>query len=386
MKLSDVLEYAVLGFLVLAVVALLFGQALGQPVLLGYVETGSMSPTMESGDGFIAVPSVFLEDPESGDVVVFNARELHGGGLTTHRVVRWTEEGYITRGDANPFTDQESVEPPVKRSQIVAEALQVNGNVVVIPQLGAVVGAVNGLATGAFDLLGSLPGFESAADGEPSPMFLVAIGGILIALSLVFDGSGGGRKQSSHSRRRPDYYTSGVVLFLLVVIVVTPATLSMVLGSGPTELTIVSSESPNENPLVVGVGETATVDYRLTNNGYVPVITVVESRDPGVSFGQSVFVVPGKGSKNTTLTIEAPDRTGAYDREIREQLYVPALPQTVILGLHEVHPFLAIAAIDAVLAFVTLFVSVLALGLGPIRLRSTGRNVSLVEQFRRKYL
>jgi signal peptidase len=35
---------------VVAVFAPLFGQFLGQPVLLAFVETGSMSPTMEPGD------------------------------------------------------------------------------------------------------------------------------------------------------------------------------------------------------------------------------------------------------------------------------------------------------------------------------------------------
>lgn len=125
--------------LVVAVSFLVAGAILGQPVLLSYVETGSMEPTLSSGDGFIAIPNAVAGSVEEGDVITFRAQTLHGGGLTTHRVVGKTERGYITRGDANPFTDQDGGEPPVKDAQIVAQALQVGGTVVVIPYLGGVI-------------------------------------------------------------------------------------------------------------------------------------------------------------------------------------------------------------------------------------------------------
>jgi len=44
--------------LVAVLVSLVIGQALGQPVLLAYVESGSMEPTIDEGDGFVAIPSV----------------------------------------------------------------------------------------------------------------------------------------------------------------------------------------------------------------------------------------------------------------------------------------------------------------------------------------
>ena len=130
---------------VLAIVALLAGQFLGQPVLLGYVETGSMAPTLNPGDGFVAVPAALAGPIDEGDVVTFRAEELQGGGLTTHRIVGQTDRGYVTKGDANPFTDQDGSEPPVKRPQIVAVALQVGDGVVTLPNLGV---AVTGVRAG----------------------------------------------------------------------------------------------------------------------------------------------------------------------------------------------------------------------------------------------
>lgn len=92
-----------------------------------------MSPNLEPGDGFIAVPIQLAGPIEPGDVVAFDAKVLHGGGLTTHRVVDETAAGFITKGDANAVTDQDGSEPPVKRGQDVAVAYQFGGTVVSTP-------------------------------------------------------------------------------------------------------------------------------------------------------------------------------------------------------------------------------------------------------------
>jgi len=42
---------------VVVVLSLVAGQLLGQPILLSFVETGSMQPTLDPGDGFVAVPA-----------------------------------------------------------------------------------------------------------------------------------------------------------------------------------------------------------------------------------------------------------------------------------------------------------------------------------------
>ncbi|GAA0217875.1 signal peptidase I [Halobaculum roseum] len=385
MKLSDALQNLVLLLLVLGAGALLFGQAAGQPVLLGYVETGSMEPTLEPGDGFIAVPAALTPPPEEGDVVVFDAQELQGGGLTTHRVVGETEEGYITRGDANPFTDQESVEPPVPESRIVAEALQVNGQVVVIPNLGTGVLAIQGVATGAIGVVMSTLNLGALLQGAGPAQSLVWVGIGLIVVSLV-TGSAGSDRRTSRSRSRKDYVRTSTFLLVIVLIVVAPATASMVVASGTTSFDIVSSQSPNDNPLVVGAGAETTIEYRVINDGFVPTLTVVEPQHPDLSVSQSVFVVPARSERTTTLRIRAPEETGAYSRAIGEWRYIPVLPRSVILSLHAVHPYVAIAAIDLFLAGVAVTLGLLSVGAGPIRLRSTGRNITMVQRFKRRFL
>ncbi|MFB6362049.1 MAG: signal peptidase I, partial [Halobacteriales archaeon] len=144
-------------FVLLLVVTLVAGQLLGQPILLSYVETGSMEPQLQPGDGFIAIPIWAAGPIEEGDVIVFDAQEIHDGGLVTHRVVDVTDRGFITKGDANPFTDQDGREPPVQRPQVVAKAFQINGEVVAIPALGAVVIAIGDVLS---VVQGQISGFQ----------------------------------------------------------------------------------------------------------------------------------------------------------------------------------------------------------------------------------
>ena len=160
MSVSSISKTSVEIVALLAVVLLVAGSVLGQPILIGFVETGSMEPTLAPGDGFVPIPSAVAGDIEEGDVVVFRAKRLHGGGLTTHRVVGETESGYITQGDANPSTDQAADEPPVKDAQITAVALQINGQVVDLPHVGAVVLGVRGLAASVGTMLTNVLGLE----------------------------------------------------------------------------------------------------------------------------------------------------------------------------------------------------------------------------------
>jgi signal peptidase len=98
MSLRTVGKNVLLTFLALLLLGLFIGSILGQPVFVSYVETGSMSPTLDSGDGFVAVPTPFAGPIQKGDIIVFEAEKVQRGGLTTHRVVSETERGYITRG------------------------------------------------------------------------------------------------------------------------------------------------------------------------------------------------------------------------------------------------------------------------------------------------
>jgi len=384
-RLRDIGQYIVFGLLLILIVSLVFGQALGQPILLGYVETGSMQPVLEPGDGFIAIPSDIAGSPDIGDVVVYRAEEIQGGGLTTHRIVGKTEAGYITQGDANPFPDQDGVEPPVSRSQIVAHALQVNGNVVVIPGIGGVVGEINSGISSVAKTFHGVSGFGPLTQGEATPQSLIALGISVVIVNFLIGLVQSNSERQKRSRRRSGHFTSAFVLLILVSVIVLPATASMVLGTGSTTLDIVSSESPNDRQLVMSAGEVSTIDYTMSNNGFVPVMVVLESGHSDVAFSQPTAVISPQTSKVVDLTIRAPSETGAYQRTISRYRYLPVLPDSIILDLHTVHPYLAIAVINGVLLLFALILSIIAIGLGDIRIRSERRNITLRERIKRRF-
>jgi signal peptidase len=374
--------------LVVLVVVMLVGQQLGQPIVLGFVLTGSMNAepaNMAPGDGFVAVPPAIAGDIDEGDVVTFEAQQLQGGGLTTHRVVGETEQGYITRGDANPFTDQDGPEPPVQESQIVAVALEVGGDVVVIPRIGQVVLLLQGGFSAAASALSGIPGLGGIADGNAgSSMVFVGLG--LLAYSLVAEMVGGrgrpGRDDRSRDRRGE---TSAVLVLIAILLLITvPATASMVIPSGTNDITIVSSQTPSSSPTVIERGGSVEYTYNFSNDGFIPRIATVNAASTGVNVAQSSLVARRGETASTTVTIHAPEETGAYVRSVSEWQYVQFLPAPVILSLHDIHPFVAVAAIDAVIIVVVTAVYVLAVGLEPFRFRDRDRDVTFVDGLRRR--
>ncbi|WP_336038255.1 signal peptidase I [Halobacterium yunchengense] len=368
----------------LVVVSLVVGQVVGTPVLLGYVETGSMEPTMEPGDGFVAVPSAVSGDVEEGDVVVFRAEEIQGGGLTTHRVVDVTERGYITRGDANPFTDQDGDEPPVQDAQVVAEALQVGGEVVVIPDLGTGVVALQGAFADAQRQLAATTGTRSLLGTQGLAYLLLALSVLLYVVDLLLAGDGPARDRS-RDRSRSQGVSPGLIVAALAAMLVVAATAAMVVPAGTQEFGLVSAEFDSEDPTVVRQGESSTREYRVPNAGLVPVVTYVEPASDGVAVDPERQRVAGRSAETVDVTLTAPEDTGYYRRFVAEHRYLAVLPVPVLDALHDAHPWLPVLAVDALLAGSVALLGNALLGGRRVRLRrrSTRHERSLWARVRR---
>ena len=353
---------------VLLLVALLAGQALGQPILLSFVETGSMEPTLEPGDGFVAIPAELAGEPQQGDVITFNAQELHGGGLTTHRVVDETDRGYITHGDANPATDQDGSEPPVQKAQIVAKAWQVNGNVVVIPHLGT---AAMGLQSGVESLqhgLARMFGTSALLGTQGLAYLLAALSGIVYAVDLWLTR---GPKRTVDDREFSRSRDTGVSMRLVVVgcvgLVLLSATAAMVAPAGTTEYGVVSAQFDSDRPTVIPSGETETVDYAVLNAGIIPTYVHLEGASEGATVEPDSLLVERRSQANATVSLTAPPETGYYPMYVQEYRYLAVLPGPVIADLYEIHPWVPIVAINAMLGIPIYLLGTVLLGRGSIR-------------------
>ena len=252
MSITRTLSVALQAAAVLVVVSLVVGQFLGQPILLSYVETGSMQPTLSPGDGFVAIPAQVAGGIGTGDVVTFDAQEIEGGGLTTHRVVEETERGYVTRGDNNPFTDQDGGEPVVQDADVVAKALQVGGGVVVIPHLGTVAmgfqSALDAVQTQLAVTFGvrSLQGTQGLA--------YIVFGLSVVAYAVDWYRNAGSRDRGSRDRSRDDGTSAFAILGVLALVLMATATAAMVVPAGTQEYGVVSAEFESENPTVIERG------------------------------------------------------------------------------------------------------------------------------------
>ncbi|WP_262175027.1 signal peptidase I [Haloarcula laminariae] len=331
--------------LVVFLVSMVLGQVLGQPVLLGFVTSGSMEPTIETGEGFVAIPAEIAGPVEEGDVVVFRSEEIQGGGLTTHRVVEETERGYVTRGDANPFTDQDGGEPPVSEAQVVAVAWQPGGAVVTIPGVGAAVTASQDAFGSVQRQLAGLFGTRSLLGTQGVAYLLLSLSVAGYLLDLYLDDERG--------RTRETERDTGVSLHLVVVVfsaaIVLSATAAMTVPAGPQTFDIVSAETDSPGPRVIEQGTNESVPYTTANGGFVPVVRYVEPVSDGVDVEPREAAVGPRSSVNGTLTLSAPPETGYYQHHVVEHRYLLVLPQSTIRSLYLIHPWLPVVVIDALL-------------------------------------
>lgn len=362
-SLGTLLEVAAILFLV----AMVAGQVLGQPVLLGYVETGSMKPTLEPGDGFVAVPAAVAGPVEPGDVVTYRATEIQGGGLTTHRIVAETDRGFVTRGDNSPFTDQDGDEPPVKRTQIVAVVWQPAGTVVAIPGVGTIV-------SGTQTVLTSVQQRLAATLGTRSLLGTQGIAYLILGLSLLAYAADVMLRPETKERNRQTARHSGrdarLLMAAFAAAIVLAATMTMVVPSGPQEFGVVSADFDSQGIRVIEAGTNESVPYLLRNGGAVPMVTYFEPTSERIDVQPRAVVIPGRSTVNATLTLSAPPETGYYRQYVVEHRYLHVLPQSTIRSLYEIHPWLPILAIDAVLGLPFYLLGVSLMGTGRIRSRS----------------
>lgn len=350
------------------VVLLIVGQVAGQPVLLGFVSTGSMAPTLDANDGFVAVPSALAGPPEPGDVVVYRAEEIQGGGLTTHRVVDRTDRGYVTRGDANAITDQASGEPPVRREQVVAEVLRLNGEVVAIPALGAGVTLVRSLVTDVQRAVAAALGADFLT-GTTGFLYLVAGAAISAVAVDAWVGTSGKTRSRDRSRavsrlRDSRVLVGGCALLLLIGLAV-----PMVVPAGTEQVDIVSAHSPSERATVIEAGESSTMTLAVENSGVLPMLVYLEGGS-GVDVGRQTVFLPPRASADVSVTLHAPDSTGAYRRFITTHRYLALLPRSVIDVLYGFGPWVPTGTILGIVVGPFYLASLALVGRGRVRTRS----------------
>lgn len=367
--------------LVIILASLVLGQVLGQPVLLAYVTSGSMEPTISEGDGFLTMPTAVAGPPSEGDVITFRPQGIEEGELTTHRVVDETDQGYITRGDANPFTDQDGGEPPVTSDRVVATAVQIGGVVITIPGLGVAIEAIQNGLSAAVSTVVSATGIDVSPSSSSAGTWLFGLGLLLFVFSLRPTDDGGVTRNRNLTRGGDGESIGGRnVTILLVIIVLVPANAAMILPSGQTSVTIDGAEVASSER--VAPGDPVETEFRAQNNGLVTLLLVFEPADDDVTIDPAVSGIPSGQSASSTVTVPAPEPDIERTIVISEYRYIVLMPESVIIALHELHPVVALGAINLLVGGGFLGIVGGILGFGESRLRDTSRRIPLLLQLK----
>jgi signal peptidase len=297
-----------------------------------------MEPRIDTNDGFVAIPAVISGDPNPGDVIVYETAE---GELVTHRIVDETAEGYVTRGDANPVTDQDRGDELVTETRIVAKALQFDGHVLTIPWLGLISIKLTAVLAATQRWLTNITGIHIQGNsGVATAVFVVSFVGYLF--ELVRDKY----RSPSDTQDRPDDtdvepHRLVVACTLFVVICVSAA---MLVPGGAKSMTLVSTQPAPEGDLIAEPGGSTEATYRIANSGYTPIVTYLESGE-GVDLSREVVVISARNSTAVQATLEAPNETGHFGRTIRERRYLYVLPRSLLGRLYDANPWLPFGVI-----------------------------------------
>lgn len=378
--------------LLLAAFITVLGTALGSPMGVSYVETNSMEPTLSPSDGFILVPDDLTDSPEQGDIVVFRAERLGGGGLTTHRVVGETDRGYITQGDNNNAPDQEGDEPPVQQAQIVGQPLYVGDQVVVLPYVGSAAAISSDLINGGRGWLDSAL-WQLGIDDPSSQHRKYAVAALLMMLYGLDSLRERGRDHQSSKRNRrgadrsrDDQHSVQTILVVLTAVLIVSTTAAMVVPSGTQQYGIVAlaSDGPHEAGHLASTGEKVEFTHGMGNSPILPMVVLIQGGD-GVSVDrQQAFLARGEIA-NVSTTISVPPSIGYYQFYVLEHWYIPILPTELITALYRVHPWLPLAVINALIGVPFYILSAKLVGTGRIRVRSRKRDLSILSRLRQVF-
>lgn len=352
--------------IVLLAVFVLGSIVAGYPAPISYVETDSMQPQLDPNDGFVGIPKPLAGEVSTGDVVTYRAKRIGGGGLTTHRVIDRTNEGYITRGDNNPFNDTAAGEPPVKPGQIELVAVQYQGELIVIENAGDATLAIQSVLKAVLTTIG----VGNITATNPGVLVTV-VGFILVVGGGAYDAVTADNKRSmSRSIGDRSRVDSRFVFIGLLIAVSLPLLSVMALPSGTTDMGILAADTPDpDDPRQAAPGNFSQSNISFENTQPVPLIIVVDPVSDGIKVYDRILFAKSGETVDSEVRVYAPEQNGWAVRVRSSHYYIPLLPQKIIYQLHSIHPLIALTAVMSVVWIPTGFVYWLTVGFGYIKLR-----------------
>jgi signal peptidase len=381
MKATAAIQNIIYVLILLLFFPIVAGGILQQPVGISYVETESMRPQLEPGDGFMLIPTQLVGTFKVGDVITFRA-ENFPYEFVTHRIIAETADGFITQGDNNTFTDQSGTfnEPYIKREQIAGKVItNGNGEVIAIPKLGKAlmgIGDYFGKASSSFyDSVGVEPKNDKVAQVLFGLGIFALVAVIADTVSSLRNGSVQ-RKRADRKRAKRD--TSQYTLYaFFILFILFATTVSVMTMEQNNRVDLVATEG-NTNMRAVHLGETAERYLEIGNSGFIPVHIFIPAKAGMVALAEEAFTLSNGADKRISYLVTAPTTPGYYQEYISMDVYLGILPFSVTSGLREQGGrYMPILLIDAVAILISLPVVIILQRESSVRERSRSRRRSV---------
>lgn len=285
----------------------------GAPILT-YVYSNSMEPSIKVNDAFIVWPSIQFK---VGDIVMFRPVVLQAE-FVTHRIIAIGDQGFITKGDNSPYSDQDSGEPEVTKERIVGRVLTLQGQPIIFAGLG--------------NLSKGLPSGFGVYARYLSLLFLM-----ISILALLF-GNRRRKRKPRHRLRLKHIYRTIVYASILIIIV------SIYLGSRVEQINYLVSEYPGTLGDQVEVKQIGQLSLKVENHGVIPVWPVITSIAP-LSVQDTPVIIWPKSSETIRIQVSPQEKTGRYLGYVQIYQYPSLLPRAWVAFLHKTHPVYAIGTL-----------------------------------------
>ena len=311
MKLMELLPTFVIGlFLITSIV----GFVLDRPILISYVYSDSMSPTLEKGDLFFINP---LSKGDVNDVIVFKMNSK----WTVHRVYAKEHDGYVTKGDNNVATDQqEGKNPKIPKDAVIGKVITVGGQPLRIPRAGEYIKYLS----------------KKGSNLYIAMAFLV-LGAILLTTS--------GEERKKKSRKKyikvkfKTLYAVTASLILVVLVV------SIMLSWGTLTFSYSSTLAGGQREGWYLPGSTFEEELTLKNRAIYPFLYFVEAQGDRVEIlSEKSFRIYGGEQEKIKVRVSVPEDTRIYGEKIHVYAYLPILPEGTITKLYHKSPYLPLIA------------------------------------------
>lgn len=330
LKITNILFIVIVLF---ALVAAIGSAIKKEPFLLTVIRSNSMYPVWERGDMVVVNSLSDNKDAELGDIIIFNTDEgsLANKGWIAHRIIGGnSEEGFITQGDANAYTDQDGEGTgPIQPVSIAGKALTILGKPIVIP------------------LVGHLSLYVEKFQASPFLLPIIAsILGLAIFLEEIKGSKVKRRKKSKGFDLQIIYFLGGIIISIIIGA-------SMLASSQHFSLNYEVSESTKgvlmgSDVGIMKIGEEVEKSLaNLTNQGAVPLISTITTNDSQISPSLDKVLLKPNDEISTTFKVKA-QTIGKYESSIHVGLFYPLLPAPVIYMLAKQSYWLALAIVSLI--------------------------------------